>query len=229
MRWRRRLLDRALQRRSSRALVFLRLWPTPLARFPHATSDAWPTLSSCFGCADSNLDELRTIDECRPGDRFVVGGVVWPSRATASDVCEALVALCRWRNSACPHTCHIRCVQALFDAACHWPTPMSPNRCSHATVDECRPRLMPLPLADVVCPMRTCEVRCVQALADASNFCLASHGRCRPADLRPIDSCDGHGWRCVRQADVARRCAAPARCVGPWMMVHALAASLRIR
>ncbi|KAG5614932.1 hypothetical protein H5410_014756 [Solanum commersonii] len=41
-------------------------------------------------------------------------------------------------------TCHIRCVQALVDAACRWLMPMPPNQCAHATVDECRPWLMPL-------------------------------------------------------------------------------------
>ncbi|KAG5614894.1 hypothetical protein H5410_014718 [Solanum commersonii] len=127
---------------------------------------------------------LRTIDECRP---WLIPPVVGRRRLTDAHQ-------------------HVRCVQALVAAACRWQTTLA--RCAHATLDA--PRLMPLPLADVVCPMRTCEVRCVQALADASNFCLASHGvackprRCRPADrAAPALIRAGHG-QCRLSLDDAR-------------------------
>jgi len=39
-------------------------------------------------------------------------------------------------------TCHVRYVQALADAACRWPTLMSPSHCTYAMADTCWPCLM---------------------------------------------------------------------------------------
>jgi len=141
-------------------------------------------------------------------------------------------------------------VQVLADAAFHWPTSLV--RSAHATSYACKPWLMSSAVGRLRClpgdawrpwhtslfPMRTCQVRCVQALndtaccwADVTWLIGAGHDRCRPADaLTPRLMCADLGrcrlslvYACRPQMVSPNPCAhATADACRPWLMLHAI-------
>ncbi|KAG5614887.1 hypothetical protein H5410_014711, partial [Solanum commersonii] len=340
-RWRQcRLLDRC---GSGRREPWFFLTLAARLRLPRPS---WPTLSSCFGCADSNLDEYASFDPnmhatddvgkprltsahgyeqatkdaarprhvqswltdvCRPRTIVATDDEVIP-RLTLADRCvramddagkprpisaDRCVQATNYVARPCPTarlTLSDHCVLATADSGS--PCPTSADHCVQAKGDVgrprrtsadtavcrpreiwaghtrrwltnvCRPRVMRagigcccLPLADAAYQMSTCHIRFIQALVDAayhwptlmshSQYAHAMTDECRPWLLPPIVSrrrllhahippADAYHWpsllaRCTHAiSDVSRPWLMPPAPIAPptddasrsWLMVH---------